>query len=244
MPKVRPVVAVVAPVLLLGAFASGGAAQSEAARHAVIPQPVDWVAFEAEVEYLTVPGKPAVPGRLYRARDGNMKKLLEEFERRAAAPGPDAWPARVRRALHALVWQGDIIRHRRWTSLAHFVIAWGFLYYVLLNLVDLIDLYAPGWQPLGAGALAGVYRLLADLLSVGTLAAMLYFLVRRFVARAPALRVRANVRLHPAAASGIARDSLIVGAFIYITSPLLLPVLMGGIFAVLLFPLLDRKSVV
>ncbi|HWP99059.1 MAG TPA: hypothetical protein VNK92_01190 [Vicinamibacterales bacterium] len=73
MPKVKFVVAAVAPVLLLGAFASGGAAQSEVARHAVIPQPPDWVAFEAEVEYLTVPGKPAIPGRLYRARDGSRR---------------------------------------------------------------------------------------------------------------------------------------------------------------------------
>ncbi len=126
----------------------------------------------------------------------------------------DAWPARARRALRALIWQGDILRRRRGTSLAHFVIAWGFLYYLLLNLVDLIELYAPGWQLLQAGALANIYRLVADLLSVGTLVAMLYFLARRFVARAPALRIRANVRLHPAAASGIARDSLIVGAFI------------------------------
>jgi Fe-S oxidoreductase len=143
-----------------------------------------------------------------------FRRMARAIGRGQGRLGFDDWPARVRRALDALVWQGDIIRHRRWTSLAHFVIAWGFLYYVLLNLVDLIELYAPGWQPLGAGALGGVYRLLADLLSVGALAAMFYFLVRRFVARAPALRTRADVRLHPAAASGIARDSLIVGTFI------------------------------
>lgn len=143
-----------------------------------------------------------------------FRRMVRAIGRGQGKIGFDAGPARARRALRALLWQGDIIRHRRWTSLIHFVIAWGFLYYVLLNLVDLIELYAPAWQPLGAGALADIYRLTADLVSVGTLAAMLYFLVRRFVARAPALRIRANVRLHPAAASGIARDSLIVGAFI------------------------------
>lgn len=143
-----------------------------------------------------------------------FRRMAQAIGRSQGKLSFDAWPARVRRALHALVWQGDIIRRRRWTSLAHFVIAWGFLYYLLLNLIDLIELYAPGWQPLGVGALADIYHLLADLLSAGTLAAMLYFLARRFVARAPALRIRADVRLHPAAAPGIARDSLIVGAFI------------------------------
>lgn len=33
--------------------------------------------------------------QLYRERDGNLKKLVEEFEKRAAAPGPDAWAAKV-----------------------------------------------------------------------------------------------------------------------------------------------------
>lgn len=33
--------------------------------------------------------------QLYRERDGNIKKLIEEFEKRAAAPGPDAWGAKV-----------------------------------------------------------------------------------------------------------------------------------------------------
>ena len=34
-------------------------------------------------------------GELYRQRDGNLKKLIEDFEKRAATPGPDAWPAKV-----------------------------------------------------------------------------------------------------------------------------------------------------
>ena len=32
---------------------------------------------------------------LYRERDGNLKKLVEDFEKRAAAGGPDAWAVRV-----------------------------------------------------------------------------------------------------------------------------------------------------
>ncbi|WP_437289636.1 tetratricopeptide repeat protein [Sorangium sp. So ce406] len=33
--------------------------------------------------------------QLYRERDGNLKKLAEEFERRAAQPGADAWASKV-----------------------------------------------------------------------------------------------------------------------------------------------------
>ncbi|KYF97073.1 hypothetical protein BE18_08815, partial [Sorangium cellulosum] len=33
--------------------------------------------------------------QLYRERDGNLKKLVEEFERRAAQPGADAWASKV-----------------------------------------------------------------------------------------------------------------------------------------------------
>ncbi|TKD01055.1 HEAT repeat domain-containing protein [Polyangium fumosum] len=33
--------------------------------------------------------------QLYRERDGNIKKLVEEFEKRAATPGTDAWAAKV-----------------------------------------------------------------------------------------------------------------------------------------------------
>ncbi len=33
--------------------------------------------------------------QLYRERDGNIKKLLEEFEKRAAATTPEAWPSKV-----------------------------------------------------------------------------------------------------------------------------------------------------
>jgi tetratricopeptide (TPR) repeat protein len=47
---------------------------------------------------LAQPGQPFPLqrlGQLYRERDGNLKKLVEDFEKRAAAPGPDAWPAKV-----------------------------------------------------------------------------------------------------------------------------------------------------
>ncbi len=123
-------------------------------------------------------------------------------------------PGRLVAGLVALVAQGGMLRRRPLTSLAHFLLAWGFLYYLLVNVVDVVEAYAPGFHFLGDGLWAGLYRLLADLFSVAVLAAMVFFLVRRFVVKMPALQFRSNVKLHPQALPGIARDSLIVGGFI------------------------------
>jgi Fe-S oxidoreductase len=124
------------------------------------------------------------------------------------------FPQRVVRGLIALLNQGRIIRHRRPTSLLHLFIAWGFLYYVLVNTADVLEGYIPGFQFLGSGVASNTYRLLADILSVAILVSMTFFLVRRFIAKSPVLAYHDNVRLHGKAPSGIRKDSLIVGCFI------------------------------
>jgi Fe-S oxidoreductase len=124
-------------------------------------------------------------------------------------------PHRLKSGLVALFNQGRIHRYRRVTSLFHYFIAWGFIYYLLVNLVDVVEGYLPGFQFLGETTAGGIFRLLADLLSVGVLAGMSYFLVRRFIVRAPALSYHENVKLLPEVIPGIRTDSLIVGAFIW-----------------------------
>lgn len=101
-------------------------------------------------------------------------------------------------------------------SLFHALIAWGFMYYLLVNAGDILEGFIPGFHFLGTGLLAGLYRLVADLLSVGVLLGMLAMLIRRFVLRSPALTARQDVHLHPKVRSGIRRDSAIVGAFILV----------------------------
>jgi Fe-S oxidoreductase len=99
-------------------------------------------------------------------------------------------------------------------SLFHALVAWGFTLYLLVNLGDVLEGYLPDFHMLGSGAVGNVYRLLTDVLSVGVLVGMILLLVRRFVRRDPALQTRAATLLHPKAAFGKTRDSLIVGAFI------------------------------
>jgi Fe-S oxidoreductase len=126
----------------------------------------------------------------------------------------DALLQRLIAGLVALAGQGRIIRHRPLTSLFHYFIAWGFIFYILVNLGDILEGYLPGFRFLGHGALGGLYRLAADILSVAVLVGMIFFLIRRFIAKAPALAYHANVKLHPKAPRGIPKDSFIVGAFI------------------------------
>jgi Fe-S oxidoreductase len=126
----------------------------------------------------------------------------------------DALPQRLITGLMALASQGRIIRHRPLTSLFHYFIAWGFIFYILVNFGDVLEGYLAGFRFLGHGVPGGLYRLVADIFSVAVLVGMIFFLLRRFIAKAPALTYHANVKLHPKAPQGIPKDSLIVGVFI------------------------------
>jgi ferredoxin len=105
-----------------------------------------------------------------------------------------------------------LFRFRPLTSLFHALVGWGFGFYLLVNLLDVARGYLPGFET--SGMAGNVYRLLADVLSVGVLAGMIFFLVRRFVFRPDNLSTRESTLLHPKARSGIWRDSAIVGGFI------------------------------
>jgi Fe-S oxidoreductase len=107
-------------------------------------------------------------------------------------------------------------RLRIGTSLFHAFVAWGFMYYLLVNLGDVISGFLPGFILLGTGMIGNLYRLLADLLSVGVLVGMTVLIIRRFVLGSPDLTTRENVLLWPKARFSIRRDSAIVGAFILV----------------------------
>jgi len=107
-----------------------------------------------------------------------------------------------------------VFRFRFWPSLFHGLVAWGFIYYLLVNLGDVLSAYIPGFVFLGQGPIGNLYRLIADLLSIGVLVGMVALIVRRFVFRPATLTTRQDVLLHPKARFGILRDSAIVGGFI------------------------------
>ncbi|MBI1924746.1 [Fe-S]-binding protein, partial [Candidatus Poribacteria bacterium] len=126
----------------------------------------------------------------------------------------DHLPRRLLTGLVALVSQNRMIRQRPVIFLFHAFIAWGFIFYLLVNMMDILEGYIPGFRFLRQSTLGSIYRLLADVLSIAVLVGMTFFLIRRFVAKTPVLAYHDNIKLHPKALSGISRDSLIVGVFI------------------------------
>jgi Fe-S oxidoreductase len=134
----------------------------------------------------------------------------------SAGQGKPDWRLAWKRLLNVLgrmVTFQPVFRFRFWSSLFHAFVGWGFGFYILVNLVEVIHGYVAGFAI--PGALGDIYRLLADLLSVALLVSVVYFVLRRFVFRPAALSTRQTTLLSPVARFGIQRDSAIVAAFIF-----------------------------
>ena len=143
-------------------------------------------------------------------------RLVFDVVRRGAGELPTRGDVAGRLAQAAGRWLtfGNMWKSRSGAGFFHALIAWGFVFYLLVNLGDLVQGFFPV-RFLGEGAVGAAYRFAADVLTVGILVGMVYFLVRRFVVRAGELKYHENVMLvEKVKAGGIGRDSLLVGLFI------------------------------
>ena len=139
--------------------------------------------------------------------------------RRGQSPALKLDWRRTLRAMGAWITMGGMWKMRPLTSTIHAALAWGFVLYLLVNVVDLARGYFsvptlfPDWITQG-------YRLAVDLASGAVLLAMVLLLLRRFILpgrealtqRDNILRIK-EVRL-PFLRQTISRDSVIVGLFI------------------------------
>ena len=139
---------------------------------------------------------------------GDMFKIITSGQGKL---GMDRAPQRIMAGISALFTQGRILRRRKITSVFHWMVAYAFIFYGLVNVVDLVKGFTEFDIP---GIPGDIYRLTADVLSVLGLIAVVYFIVRRFIMADPHLKTRENVLLHPNARDGIARDSMFVALFI------------------------------
>jgi Fe-S oxidoreductase/nitrate reductase gamma subunit len=122
-----------------------------------------------------------------------------------------AWK-RLGNVLGRIVIFQPVFRFRFWSSLFHAFVGWGFGFYILVNLFDVIRGYIPGFEI--PGMVGNIYRLLADVLSVGVIVGMVFFVIRRFVFGPANLSTRESTLLDPHARRGIKRDSAIVATFV------------------------------
>ncbi|MCP4426662.1 MAG: [Fe-S]-binding protein, partial [Chloroflexi bacterium] len=74
-------------------------------------------------------------------------------------------------------------RLRMGPSIFHGLVAWGFMYYLLVNIGDVYQAYIPNSHFLGTGVIGNVYRFGADVLSVAVLVGMVALMLRRLVLR-------------------------------------------------------------
>ena len=141
---------------------------------------------------------------------------------RSAPPLKDL-PKRLTQAFIDVGLQKPIFRARPVLSTFHAFIFFGFSFYFLVNVTDVLEGFIPGFELIYGGEailghssfLVNLFNIVADILSVLTLTGMIAFLVRRFMTDDRRLRFNDGVLLHPKVAKGaIHRDSLIVGIFI------------------------------
>ena len=144
-----------------------------------------------------------------------FSEMIQIIGRGQGTLGWDKLPQRALKGVVALFTQGRIIRHRKLSSFFHLLIAYAFIFFLAVNGVDV----ARGFTDFSLSQLGLVGNLVAataDILSVLGLIGMGWFLIRRFLLQDPALTTRENVLLHPDAADGVRRDSLIVGLFLFL----------------------------
>jgi len=143
-----------------------------------------------------------------------VRRLTGILGRGAGAPDWTLALRQIPRALVRTLTFYDVFQARPVVSFFHSLVGWGFMYYMLVNLGDVLTGLIPDFHFLGQGVVGNLYRLGADVLSVAILAGMAYLMVRRFVLRPESLTTRDSTLLMEKARHGIRRDSAIVGAFI------------------------------
>ncbi len=143
-----------------------------------------------------------------------VMRILRILQRGHGRPDWSVLRKRLLSAPARIISFQPLFRFRLLPSLFHALVGWGFLYFVLVNLGDLLQAYFPDFQFLGSGTIGNFYRLGADISSIAVLTGIAALIIRRFIIRPATLSARPDVLLHPKARFGILRDSAIVGSFV------------------------------
>lgn len=127
----------------------------------------------------------------------------------------DRLPERIGYALRVSLTQERTFRRRPWISVLHAFIFYGFVYYLLVNVVDGLEGYFH-FSILSSNPLGAVYNVLADVLSFLVLVGVIGLVIRRFGTPSKRdFRFTEKTLIHPLIKQNyIARDGLIVSSFI------------------------------
>ncbi len=145
---------------------------------------------------------------------GGVRRIIHIINKGQGGPEWGVVPQRIISSISKFITLQPTWKIRPIASIFHAFVAWGFTFYLLVNIGDVLGAYIPDFHFLGRGIIAGLYRLTANILSVAALVGMAILMVRRFVVKPRELSHPEDVMLHPKARAGIKRDSAIVGVFI------------------------------
>ena len=123
----------------------------------------------------------------------------------------DHLAARIQRALWIVLTQQSVFKTRPIVSLLHALIFYGFVFYFLVNLIDILEGF---WGVHARGGAWNLFNVIADFLTASVLIGIAGMVLRRLLVRPRDFSFPANVPVQPEVRAGIFRDSSVVAAFI------------------------------
>ena len=120
------------------------------------------------------------------------------------------------KGIEVFISQRTLFKTRPVIGFIHALVAWGFTLYLVVNIVDILYGFIPGFHFFPNYFIGKVYRLFVDIFTVLVLLGVVYFLVRRFIFKDNRLVINEPVMLNDLAKKGMRNDSLIVGLFIFL----------------------------
>jgi len=122
----------------------------------------------------------------------------------------------IPKGLKILFSQQTLFTTRPVIGFIHALVAWGFIVYFLVNIIDVLNGLISGFSFFPNSVVGFIYRIFVDIFSILVLVGVFYFLIRRFIIDDKKLIIAEPVYLSDNAKKGIKRDSLVVGLFIMI----------------------------
>ena len=110
--------------------------------------------------------------------------------------------------------QNTLFKTRRIVGFIHALVAWGFTLYLLVNIMDILYGFIPGFKFFPNSIIGKIYKIFVDTFTILVLAGVSYFLLRRFLTNDSKLEINPPVMLSDSAKVGMKKDSLLVGSFI------------------------------
>ena len=110
--------------------------------------------------------------------------------------------------------QNTLFKTRRIVGFIHALVAWGFTLYLLVNIMDILYGFIPGFKFFPNSIIGKIYKIFVDIFTILVLTGVSYFLFRRFLTNDSKLEINPPVMLSDSAKVGMKKDSLLVGSFI------------------------------